>query len=181
LLTAFFSGLVSSTAAFLVLAKLSKTQYQSTTTLVASGLLATNAMLIETIILLSLISPAIIVQLLTPIIAMLAVGFLSAWPVLKQQGKNAPSLTPSNPLDIRGVVKIATFIIGMLVLITIAKRNIGANAVHYISFLGGLFEVHSVNIANATLFAHNEQSLQHSIQSIGLALAASFVTKYFIL
>ncbi len=181
LLTAFLSGLVSSTAAFLMLTKLSKSQQHSTRMLVASGLLATNAMLIETTILLSLISQRLIEQLLIPILAMLAIGFLSTWPVLKDQEKRTQSLTPTNPLDLKGVIKIATFIIGMLVLITITKRTIGTSGVHFISFLGGLFEVHSVNIANASLFANVEQSLQQTVQSIGLALAASFVTKYFLL
>lgn len=181
LLTAFFSGLVSSTAIFLSLAKLSKTRQTSTETLIASGLLATNAMLIETIILLSLISPQVISQLLVPIISMLAIGFLSVWPVLKQKEQHAPSLLPTNPLDLKGIVKIATFIIGMLILTTIAKRTIGSNGVYLISFLGGLFEVHSVNIANASLFVHADQTLQQTINAIGLALAASFVTKFFLM
>lgn len=181
LLTSFLSGLVSSTAIFLILARLSKKHPQTAPTLVASGLLATNAMLIETIILLSLVSPLLVEKLFTPLIAMLAIGFLSAWPVIKSESKHVQSLTPSNPLNLKGAIKLATFILGMLVIVTITKRTIGSEGVYLISFLAGLFEVHGVNIANASLFAQSKQSLTHSIHAIGLAIAASFVTKYFLL
>lgn len=181
LLTSFLSGLVSSTAIFLILARLSKKNAQSNSVLVASGLLATNAMLIETIILLSLISPPLIAQLFIPIIAMLAVGFLSAWPVLKNQSKHAQSLIPPNPLNLLGAIKLASFILGMLAIVTITKRTIGSHGVYFVSFLAGLFEVHGVNIANANLLAHAKQSLSQTVQAIGFAVAASFVTKYFLL
>lgn len=180
LLTAFFGGLVSSTAAFLILTKLSKNQKESQSILIASGLLATNAMLIVTIVLLSILSHTLIHQLFVPILSMIAIGFLRAWSVIKNNHRATQSFTPDNPLDLKGIFKLATFIVGMLAIITIAKQNIGANAVALISFLGGLFEVHSVNIANATLFIQSKLSLIDAKNAIGLALSASFITKFFL-
>lgn len=182
LLTGFFGGLVSSTSIFLMLPKMSKTTKQNTHVLVATGIFATNAMLIETILLLYIISPLLLSKLIIPILGMLAVGFMSAWPIIQNKKRTAiKSLLPNNPFDFWSVLKLASFFAGMLAIISICKRAIGINAVHIISFLGGLFEIHSVNVANATLFAKTQVGLNSTLNSIALTISASFITKYFLL
>lgn len=83
-------------------------------------------------------------SLIWPITVMALIGFASAMLLMLRQNKPVKILLPKNPLDFIAILQLTMLLATFLILVTLAKRYVGEQAVHFITFLGGLVELHII-------------------------------------
>ena len=93
------------------------------------------------------------------------------------RGKVDLSALP-NPLDFKSVLKLALIIFMMYMLVAITRQFIGLKATGLVTFLGGLFESHSVTLANAILYSNQKLTLMSAALFVYLAIFSGFVSKF---
>lgn len=181
LLLGFFGGLVSSTAVFATLPRFVSQHPRSIRAAVAAAVLATVGTLLELALVLLVASPQLMLAVLWPLLTIIVTGLVCAFVIFRNHAAAELIPAPKNPLDVKSVLYLSALIGGMLILVALARRLIGTEAVHAIAFFGGLFEIHSVSLATATLFASNKITLVDAQLTLYLAILASFVTKFVLL
>ncbi len=181
MLLGFFGGLVSSTAVFATLPQISRKNTELLRPSIVAAIYSVIGMLVEIIIVLAFIAPQLMTVLTAPILAMIAVGASSAILIYKGKQDSQVMTEPTNPLDIKSVIRLATIIGGMLFIVALAKRQFGTEGIQYVTFIGALFEIHGVIIANATLFVENKLTLNNASTIIAYAILASYVSKFILL
>jgi uncharacterized membrane protein (DUF4010 family) len=95
-----------------------------------------------------------------------------------------PSFGPDeqrSPLDWRSLVKLGLFIAGLFILSALVQDLVGTKGISLVSFVGGLFELHGVTLATATLHAAQNLTNQEATLALLLAVVASFLSKLTIL
>jgi uncharacterized membrane protein (DUF4010 family) len=181
-LTGFFGGLVSSTALFATLSEMLVAYPSFILATMASAIFATVAMLVDIIIIIFVASPSFLYFILWPMVAMLLIGMIIALILLHyQQIKRHTYSTLANPLNLLSVLRTSLFIGLTLILIAMAKRYFGTNGILLISFLAGIFEIHGITLATALLYLDNKVTINDARLALYLAIAASFVSKFFLL
>jgi uncharacterized membrane protein (DUF4010 family) len=180
-LLGFFGGIASSTAVFATLPALSKRNPNFTRSIIVAAVFAQIGTLLELLVILAFLAPSIFQNVLWPVAAMTLVGLSSFF--LLMNGNHSRELIelPKNPLDLRGVLRLSIFIAGMIIISGLVSRLFSPEAVSAITFLGGLFELHSISIANAILFLGQSSTLQNATQNQMLAILSSFLTKFILL
>jgi uncharacterized membrane protein (DUF4010 family) len=181
-LTGFLGGLVSSTAVFATLPSTLRTHPHFSLAIIASAILATVAMLIEIMIIIFVASPTLLFYIIWPMIAIIAVGVSLAVILLHYQKhiKNASS-SLSSSFKLLSIFSISIFIGFILIIIAIAKRYVGTNGILFISFFGGLFEIHGISLATALLYLGNQLKINDARLVLYIAILASFVSKFTLL
>ena len=178
LATGFFGGLASSTAVYLNLTKMVKSRPEARSSLIGAGLMATSAttLLFVAIILVSAPDLGFSVGLPAFICGLTAafIGLRVSKRGTYFADKNEDS---RSPLDLAAAAKLGLFIFGLLMVSAFVKRTLGAEALMVVSFVGGLFELHSVTYANAALFISETLSAQEATVTLLVALVASFISK----
>lgn len=191
LIIGFLGGLVSSTAVLLFSAKQAKQSPSEWRTLFVSTVAAKIAALVELLLIVYFISESLFKQIGLPVFSIVLMAGLSILVVNKNVFGNKSAdentskstntkdydLNLKSPLDWKGVLKLSVTLAGILGLISLAKLWIGDEATTAISFLTGLFELHGVSLANATMFKQNQLSLESANFNILLAVVASLVAK----
>lgn len=86
-LSGFMGGLVSSTAVFAQVHQTLKRYPQASPAILASGLLATVAMLVDVLLIIFVASPTLLVSIVGPLLAMISTGILLAVILLYYQKK----------------------------------------------------------------------------------------------
>lgn len=181
-LMGFFGGLVSSTAVFASLPRIVREHAEIMHPAVAAATLATVAMLIELSILLLVASqPLFLGTIAAAVLAMMIVGSLTALVIIKKSNGSHLMPHPMNPLDVKSILRLSFLIGGMIALAAIAQHFAGAYGIQFVAFFGGLFEIHSVSLAVATMFVQGKLSMIDASVALALALLASFISKYFLL
>ena len=181
ILMGFFGGLVSSTAVFLTLPKLTREQPNLIYHAAAAGILATVGMLIEFCIIISVAAPPVMKVLLWPVVAMMGVGIIVTALLARNHAHENVISKPINPLDLKAVLKLTLLIGGMMIFVSIIRHYIDHYGMHIIAFFVGLFEVHGISLATAALQVSKKISLDEARSTIAIVLAASFVSKFIIL
>lgn len=180
-LTGFFGGLISSTAVFASLPRYSRDHPAMLFALVSAAIFSVIGTFLELLIILFVAAPALMKAVLLPIGTMIAVGATAGIFTAKRNSNNEIISKSNNPLDVKSVIKLATFIASMIIIVALAKRYIGSEGVQLVSFFGGLFETHSVSLANATLLVQNKLTLAQAKQAIGITILASYTSKFILL
>lgn len=180
-LLGFFGGLASSTAVFATLPRYSRRHPTMTWPLVVAAIFAQIGTLVELIAVLLFIAPNLVISVIWPVFGIVAVGLVLSLLVIEDKQNVDVIEMPKNPLDIRAVLRLSIFIGGMIFLVSLAKRFLPEISVPFINFIGGLFELHSVSIANATLFKGGKIALHDAAINQYLAILASFITKFVLL
>lgn len=178
LFVGFFGGLVSSTAVFAHLPKFIKDRPERINTAVAAGILATIGMLTEFSIIITVAAHTLYLTVMIPVVVMIIVGLISTAILFRATRNHQTFEIPQNPLDFKAVIYLSTIIGGMLLLVAMTKNTFGTHGVHLVTFLGGIFEVHGVSLATATLYINDQMSLFEAHRNLLLALLASFVPKF---
>ncbi len=178
LITGFLGGLASSTAVLLNLSRTAKEHPEQVRSLVGSAMLATAAPLILVVAIVAATSPRLMPLVGVPVLAATAcAGLLGlaigrrATPCLVGSDKQA------NPLDFRGVMKLGALISGLLITSAVAQRLLGGGGIGVVSFVGGLFEVHGITLANSTMHAGGSISDLDATRGLLLAVGASLLSK----
>jgi uncharacterized membrane protein (DUF4010 family) len=181
-LTGFLGGLVSSTIVFATLPSILRTHPHSIPAIIASAILATLAMLVDIIIIIFVASPTLLSYIIWPMVTMFAVGAISTMILLHYQ-KIKKHIRPSlsNPLQPLSILRTSIFIGLILILIAIAKRYMGTKGILFISFLGGLFEIHGISLATALLYLGDQLKINDARLVLYIAILASFVSKFLLL
>ncbi len=181
-LTGFMGGLVSSTAVFAQVHDTLKRYPHSVPAILASGLLATVAMLVDVMIIIFVASPTLLVSILGPIIAMIMSGMLFTVILLHNQKRAKRDLTLlATPLNLLSILRTSIFIGLLILLVTMAKRIISITGVLLISFLGGLLEIHGISLATSLLYLGEQVQLNQACFMLYTAIIASFISKIVLL
>lgn len=179
LLMGFFGGLVSSTALFATVSKNSKLEKSDKNALTTAGLAAIAATLAESLVIIGFLSIPLLKTVFIPIILMIITSGLIALAFAKKNNGTKIALQDlPNPLDFKSVLKLALIIFAMYIIVAMARQFLGVEAVGVITFLGGLFETHSVILANAILFSGKRLTVAEAADLIYIAVISSFVSKY---
>ncbi|WP_133130738.1 MgtC/SapB family protein [Legionella yabuuchiae] len=178
ILVGFFGGLVSSTAVFASLAHAKKSVSKSTGSGVAAGIYATIATLVAFLIVVAVAAPNLLHYISWPILAAILLGGISSWVFIKPNGEKELSITYENPLDITAVLKLALLIMGILLFVGAIKQYIGINALPIVAFITGLFEIHAVAFAIASLFKEQSITLIQATELLAIVAVASFISKF---
>ena len=175
----FFGGLVSSTALFATVSKSAKKSSEHIHAHIAACLAAISATLIQSLVIVAFISTALFKIIFIPIIlAILASSLIALAFTKKSNGIKLALEQLPNPLDLKSVLKLAFIIFLMYILVALSRQFLGIQAVSIVTFLGGLFETHSVVLANAMLFSNEKLSLSAAADLIYIAVISGFISKY---
>lgn len=177
-----FGGFVSSTVVFASLPAMLTEHPKLTRSIIAIAILSIVAMLIEISLILLVVSTTLLSYLIWPMVAMLLLAIIIAFSLLFTEKIAQHEFSKlSNPLHILSVFKLALLIGGMIALVSLAKFYLGTKGILFVSFLGGLFEIHSVTLATSLLYLANQLQLTNAEEILAVGIFASFVSKYFLL
>ncbi len=177
LIIGFLGGLVSSTAVLLSSAKQAAKAPHSWRIQACSALSAKLAAIVELFLIVGLVSPQLLSRIVWPLVAGLIFGCISLVVLAWKKEKGDESLTLRSPLDWRGVLRLSLMLGGILAAISMAKHLLGDTGTFAASFLTGLFELHGVSLATATMYSQSYLTAQVASISILLAVVASLIAK----
>lgn len=177
LITGFLGGFVSSTAVLLSTARQAGKTSGSCRPLVGSALAAKLAAFVEVLLIVSMTSPSLLTTLIVPLGLGLGVGVLVLFATGLNSERTPHALTLRSPLDVRGVLRLAVLLALILGAVAFVEDITNGRATWMLSFVTGLFELHGITLATATLVAQQKLSLAQATLSVILALAASLIAK----
>jgi len=179
LLVGFLGGLVSSTALYATLTKNSKHKNADIVSLLAAGLAGISSTLVEVFVIVVIVAPKLAKTTIMPIGAMILASGLIALTLTKKSNKGKVNFVElPNPLDLKSVLKLALVIFSMYIIVAMTRQFIGLKATGIVTFLGGLFESHSVILANAMLYSKQKLLLNEAANLVYLAVLSAFISKF---
>jgi uncharacterized membrane protein (DUF4010 family) len=181
MLMGFLGGLVSSTSIYVTLPRLVHDRPGLWEQASATALLATAASLTEFLLIIAFVSPQMTGLLLWPVISAAMTGIIIAFFLIRKNGTIALEPQHANPLDLKAVLRISSYIAGMIIIIAVANRYLGVTGVQFLSFLGGMFELHSTALGTVTLFSAAKVTAAVTELALLLAVSGSFLAKISIL
>jgi uncharacterized membrane protein (DUF4010 family) len=173
----FLGGLVSSTAVLLSSARRSAKNPENWHTLLSSAIAATLASLLELLLIVGLISHELFLRIAPPIGAGATIGGLSLFFLISRKIEHDQEQSLKSPLDWKGILRLSVLLGAILASISVAQLWLGDQATLAVSFLTGLFELHGVSLANATLFSQGQLSVESAGLSIIIAAIGSLMAK----
>ncbi len=177
LVVGFLGGLVSSTAVLVSSAKRAKIEPKSWRTLLCSTIAAKLAAIIELLLIVLFISPELFMRLIFGVGAGLIFGIVTLFIIASKKDNQVSELALKSPLEWMGVFRLSVTLGAILAVVSLAELWLGSEATFAISFVTGLFELHGVSLANATLFSEGRLSGDVADLSILFGLIASLVAK----
>lgn len=177
LLLGLLGGLVSSTAVMLSSARDGKILKPGATAPYLSAVGSQISSLGQLLFIVAWVSPDLLIQLSKPVgasvLAASAILLYLAW----TGGDAKTGMALRSPLDWSGVLRLALVFAVMLAGVALANRYLGESGSYAVSFLAGLFELHGITLANATMYAQQQISRDSVMLNTLLAITASFLAK----
>lgn len=177
LVVGLLGGLVSSTVVLIASAKQAQKIDSSWRSLAFTSVAAQMASLVELLLIVSLISPTLFIQVSYSTIPIIIFCGLSLVILNKKILEQTNRIELKSPLDWKGVFRLSVIFTLVLALISATEHWLGNEATLAVSFLTGLFELQGISLANATLFAQNQVSLYSATECIAIAMIASLFSK----
>ncbi len=177
IVSGFLGGLVSSTAVLLTSARIASKNVAAWKPMLVSSLAAKLAALIELLVIVGLISPPLLAKILLPIGAGAIICALTLYILNRKMEPHEAKTSPEFPLDWRGVFHLAILLSAILATVSVTKHWLGDSATLSLSFFTGLFELHGVSIATATMFSHGQLTETAAALNISFAAIASLIFK----
>lgn len=178
-LSAFFQGMLSSTALTLSNAKKSQSHHShfSYHVLLMSSFAGIFASLVQLFIIIY-INSSIFAQklsILFPIYFLLiALMIYHRYHLKNFKSQEKPIVDFPKPLD---AIKLAVILGGFIFITSLLQQEFGEMGPRVVAFLGGLFETHGVALAQVTLFDEKLLNLKDAYDNILLAVMAGFISK----
>jgi uncharacterized membrane protein (DUF4010 family) len=179
ILTGVLGGFVSSTAVAWQLSRQSKSgkgspAYQSVAVIVASSI-----MFLRVGVLLYILNQELFFQTIIGMLLVAAVGiFIGFFIISKVKEKNTgDEVISKNPLNILDALKFAGIYVAILLLVALAKQNLGSAAVLALSAVSGLTDVDAVVISMANL-GGNTLEMNTALIGVFIALTSNTLVKY---
>lgn len=178
--TGFFGGLVSSTAVLATLPHIVKNRPELARPAITAAIFSNIGMLVELALIIFAISPYLAKIILMPILAMIITGGFTTLALMNHD--QPPFIAePPNPFSLIRILRLALIIAAMMFIVAFAQKQVGHSALILVTFLGGLFEIHSVSLATTNLFAQGNIPQSEAILLIGTAILSSHLSKFALL
>jgi len=181
LLSGFCTGLVSSTIATLSISDQVRKKALPINAGSAAITLATVAMLLQLLVIIGIASPALFPFVFLPLIATAIVGLTISLVAGNKDTTKDHIPLPDNPLALWAASKQALILALMLIFLSAAKNFMTTGGTEIVATIGGLVQTHGVSMAIASLHHTQQLTLSQAIVALGLAIIASFVTKFAII
>ncbi len=185
LLTALFSGLISSTALTLALSRLSHTRPELSASIATAIIAASTVMFVRLLLEVAIVQPALLPITTVLFLPTLIAGAWLTWrnysnmshmahAAHEDDGASANQIhIPfSNPLDLITVLQFGALYGLLFALVQLAFNEAGAMGVYALSLAAGIVSVDAVTLSMAQLHAGSGGSLPAAVVVLGITLAA---------
>lgn len=177
IITAAAGGLASSTVTTLTFARLGR-DHPAAANLLAGGILISGTVMMLRVGAIAVgLNRALLQPLLLPLLAAtIVMGVLAVvltFLTERNGDRQAPSLQIANPLAVSTSLKLAAFILLVIVAAEIVQRNFGDNGLRIIAALSGIADVDAITISMARL----KSSPVLAAEAILIAVAVNTVSK----
>ncbi|MDD1626554.1 MAG: MgtC/SapB family protein [Methylococcaceae bacterium] len=171
-LTGALGGLVSSTAVTLNLSKLSTQQPGMENVLAAGILTACATMFARTLLLTSVINPALFRALLPALLVMSIVTYLLAFLLWRnRQGfQTIEEITLENPFQLGMALKFGAFLVVIMLLSNLLKVYFGDMGTYFLAATSGLADVDPITLSMSQM---SRQGLEVSVAAKAILIAVS--------
>lgn len=177
LIIGFLGGFVSSTAVLISSSRHARASDSHWRSSLSSASAATLASFIELLLIVGFISSVLLKEILPAIGAAILTGLMTLVFLARKQDKRGGVAELRSPLDWFGILRLSLLLAGILGGISFVRNTFGIQSTAIVSFLTGLFELHGVALANATLASQDQLSGVAAKSNILLAALASLVAK----
>lgn len=170
ILAALAGGLVSSTAATLNFARLSKAHPGQGLVMGGAASLASAIMSLRILLLVAVIDSSLVVQLApTLLVAALIQGAIGIATILSATDQRADAIEWRNPLDLTSALGFAALIAVIMLIASLAARYLGSTGLIGVAALSGLTEVDAITLSLARM---RVDGLAQMIAVDGILIAA---------
>lgn len=173
-------GLASSTATSLTLARLAVGQPAAAPLLAAGILLSGAVMMVRVVLVAGLLNIELVPALAGAVLAALAVKGVAVLVLIRgratNQSRPTPTLILANPLELATALKLALFIVVVLVGAELVRRHLGEVGLMAAAAVSGVADVDAITIAMARM-STNPASLSLAAICIALAVAVNTLSK----
>ncbi len=181
LITALLGGIVSSTAMTVTLARLG--QGRNLQAILASGLLATSALMFPRVLLeAGLVNRALLPTLFWPLSVAALIytgGALLYYRRAGNESEESPEAPLKNPFELGPALRFAALLALILLLIEAAQRWLGDAGVYLVALVSGLADVDAITLSLARS-SHTELDNQVAVRGILLAALSNSLVKAFL-
>lgn len=178
LVIGFLAGIASSTALTVSIAHRSRrhpSSWRVDAAMVVSGKIAS-------LLLLAVLAGGVSGGLALPAGVMVGAAALAggagAWLLLGGQERiEGPAQLGESPLNVRGVLRLSVLLAAVLGVVALAQHFSGALGRNAAAALAGLFELHGVSLATATLHSQERLSTAEALTTLRIAVFADLAAK----
>jgi uncharacterized membrane protein (DUF4010 family) len=170
ILAALAGGLVSSTAATLNFARLSKAHPTQGTVMGGAASLASAIMSLRILLLVAVIDVSLVMPLLPALcMAALIQGLIGLVTIMRATTQHSETIEWRNPLDVTSALGFAGLIAMIMLIASFASRYLGTSGLLSVAALSGLTEVDAITISLARM---RVDGLTQDIAVAGILVAA---------
>jgi uncharacterized membrane protein (DUF4010 family) len=181
ILSGFLAGFVSSTTATVNLTRAVKNKVTPYLVAASAIILATVGMYLQILMIVFIASPQLLQFIAGAFLVSIIASALIALGIAKFSIVEDHYPVPKNPLSLKAAIELAAFLAGMLIIVTLSERWLGTIGSQVVVFLGGLVGIQGVILAIASLYHQGTLSAIQSMNNIGIAVLASFISKFVII
>lgn len=177
LLTGMVAGLMASTPLALSFARLGRQQPWMVPTLACGILAASSMMFPRALVVATVIAPGLLKTLAWPLLAMMAVGILSAgWLWWRGRVAREPEFPVRNPFELWPAIRFGLLLAAIMLAVTAAREWLGDSGLYAVALISGLTDVDPVTLSFARL-ASNDQVWHVATNGIVIAAMANTLFK----
>ena len=171
-LTGALGGLVSSTAVTLNLSKLSKQQPGMQNVLAAGILTACATMFARTLLLTSVINPALFRALLPALLVMTLITYLAAFLLWRNRQGFQPidEIKLQNPFQLGMALKFGAFLVVIMLLSNLLKDYFGNMGTYFLAAASGLDDVDPITLSMSQM---SKDALEVRVAAMAILIAVS--------
>ena len=177
-LTGVLGGLVSSTAVTINLARLSKNEATMQKSLAAGILTACGTMFVRSLVLVSIVSPALLAALLPVLAVMSIVTYFPAFILWKSMSefREDDSFSLENPFQLGMAMKFGAFLVAVLFLSRLLNDYYGDTGAYILAAISGMADVDPIILSMAQL-SGNSLELEVAAKAILIAVSVNTLIK----
>lgn len=181
LVTAVLGGLVSSTATVLSLSRRAREQPKNANLFVSGMLAATATMFPRTLLIASVVAPALLPVLAAPLLSAAVAAAIASAMTARVKAHPEPSqsaVTPhANPLDLKTALQFAVVLAIVMVLSRALKAWAGDPGLFALSAISGLVDVDAVTLSLASMVGGSDTTTLVAMTSIVIASVVNTLVK----
>ncbi len=175
IITALAAGMVSSTALTVQFARLARQMPGKENVLAAGILVACGIMFPRVLLVAGIIYPALISQLLLPVMVMSGIVFapvlLLWWRVSRQPNQEQPAALLQNPMELKSALLFGALLALVVVLGKGLKEWFGDTGVYLLAAVSGITDVDAVNLTLSRMAA--TEDIVPALAAVGILIAAT--------